>query len=220
MHTGQKARSKDVETSMSCAGIVSATLGHPRWFSWAWTRDGETVASIQVESGRDQVTLKYRSRSYGEEWSDVRQTVPLKWTPCRFGGERPWFVCSVYQSVSYCGRNVSSYMARKAICVPSLPRPRLCQPTRILQPTRPLPRSKNSYALGRERQHVRRFPGQAQGNALADLRSAARTLRYGQGTIHGWIRAFPESARPHPLLRRSPIVFLGRAAGLTIRLPV
>jgi hypothetical protein len=82
-------------------------LRYPRWFSWAWTRDGETVASIQVESGRDQVILKYRSRSYGEEWSDVRQTVPLKWTPCRFGGERPWFICSAYSNGRYCGCNVT-----------------------------------------------------------------------------------------------------------------
>jgi hypothetical protein len=80
---------------------------YPRWFSWAWTRDRETVASIQVESGRDQVILKYRSRAYGEEWSDVRQTVPLKWTPCRFGSERPWFICSVYSNGHYCGCNVT-----------------------------------------------------------------------------------------------------------------
>jgi len=82
-------------------------LRYPRWFSWAWTRDEETVASIQVESDRDRVVLTYRSRSYGEEWSDVRQTVPLEWTPCRFGGERPWFVCSVYSNGRYCGRDVT-----------------------------------------------------------------------------------------------------------------
>ncbi len=35
----------------------------PRWFSWAWTRDGERVASINVETQRHSVTLKYRSRS-------------------------------------------------------------------------------------------------------------------------------------------------------------
>src|SRR4051812_38181679 len=37
----------------------------PRWFSWAWTSDGERVASIDVETQRHSVTLKYRSRSYG-----------------------------------------------------------------------------------------------------------------------------------------------------------
>src|SRR4029450_3967207 len=48
-------------------------LRSPRWFSWAWTRDGERVASINVETQRHSVTLKYRSRSYGEDWSDVEQ---------------------------------------------------------------------------------------------------------------------------------------------------
>ena len=38
-------------------------LRSPRWFSWAWTRDGERVASINVETQRHSVTLKYRSRS-------------------------------------------------------------------------------------------------------------------------------------------------------------
>ena len=65
------------------------------WFSCAWTRDGERLASINVQAQRDAVTLKYQSRSYGEDWSDVEQRVAIAWTPCRFGGEQPWFVCSV-----------------------------------------------------------------------------------------------------------------------------
>ena len=79
---------------------------HPSWFSWAWTRDGETVASIRVESTRDRVVLNYRCRSFGEEWSEVSQTVPLTWAACRFGGSRPWFVCSVSKNGRYCGRHV------------------------------------------------------------------------------------------------------------------
>jgi hypothetical protein len=82
-------------------------LRSPRWFSWTWTRDGERVASINVETQRQTVTLKYRSRSYKKDWSDVEQRIPIGWTPCRFGGERPWFVCSVYSSGRYCGRRVT-----------------------------------------------------------------------------------------------------------------
>jgi len=52
-------------------------LRSPRWFSWAWTRDGELVASINVETQRHAVTLKYRSRSYGEDWRDVEQRVAI-----------------------------------------------------------------------------------------------------------------------------------------------
>ena len=82
-------------------------LRSPRWFSWAWTRDSERVASINVETQRHSVTLKYQSRSYGEDWTDVEQRVAIAWTPCRFGGERPWFVCSVASNGVYCGRRVT-----------------------------------------------------------------------------------------------------------------
>jgi hypothetical protein len=82
-------------------------LRTPRWFSWTWTMDSERVASINVETQRHSVTLKYRSRSYGEDWSDVEQRVAIAWTPCRFGGERSWFVCSVASNGVYCGRRVT-----------------------------------------------------------------------------------------------------------------
>ena len=82
-------------------------LRSPRWFSWAWSRDNERVASINVETQRHSVTLKYRSRSYGEDWSDVEQRVAIEWTPCRFGGERPWFMCSVASNSVYCGRRAT-----------------------------------------------------------------------------------------------------------------
>jgi hypothetical protein len=62
---------------------------------------------IDVEAGHHSVTLKYRIRSYGEDWSDVEQRVAIAWTPCRFGGARPWFVCSVQSNGVYCGRRVT-----------------------------------------------------------------------------------------------------------------
>lgn len=81
-------------------------LQFPRRFSWAWTQDGERVASINVETRHDSVTLKYRSRDYGGDWSDVEQRIPIVWSSCRFGGERPWFLCSVASNGVYCGRRV------------------------------------------------------------------------------------------------------------------
>ncbi len=42
----------------------------------------------------EQVILLYRyRRGPGGEWEDVREPVELDWTPCNFGGERPWFIC-------------------------------------------------------------------------------------------------------------------------------
>jgi hypothetical protein len=82
-------------------------LRSPRRFSWAWRQDGERVASINVETERHRVTLKYRSRPHGGDWTDLKQWFPVVWTSCRFGGDRPWFVCSVYANGTYCGRQVT-----------------------------------------------------------------------------------------------------------------
>jgi hypothetical protein len=99
-----------VESCRSVDVLRWNKLGHlrsPRRFSWAWTRDGKQVASINVETYRHSVTLKYQSRSHGEDRSDVEQRIDIEWTPCRFGGERPLFVCSVAANGLYCGREVT-----------------------------------------------------------------------------------------------------------------
>jgi len=69
-----------------------------RWFSLRWSRAGSETGSIRGVVSRDdrpeQVTLLYRHRSrLGGEWEDVQEPVPLTWTACNFGGERPWFMC-------------------------------------------------------------------------------------------------------------------------------
>ncbi len=79
-----------------------------RWFSLRWSRAGRETGSIRgaVEGNArpDRVILLYRHRSGpGGEWQDVREPVPLDWTACHFGGERPWFVCPG----AGCGRRVA-----------------------------------------------------------------------------------------------------------------
>ena len=66
-----------VESCLSIDVLRWNRLGYlrsPRWFSWAWTRDGERVASIDVEAGHHSVTLKYRSALMartGATWSSA-----------------------------------------------------------------------------------------------------------------------------------------------------
>ena len=99
-----------VESCRSIDVLYWNRLGYlesPRRFSWAWTSNGEQVASIHVETHHDFVTLTYRSRSNGDDWTDVEQRIAVAWTPCRFGGERPWFVCSVASNGVYCGRRAT-----------------------------------------------------------------------------------------------------------------
>ncbi len=65
------------------------------------------MASISAFVYRDRVVLSYRHRSgLGAEWEDVQEAVPLEWTPCNFGGERPWFVCPGVVNGVVCGRRV------------------------------------------------------------------------------------------------------------------
>src|SRR6516225_5248297 len=97
-------RGKATVESCRCIDVLDwhrrGCFRSPRRFSWAWTQDGERVASINVETERHRVTLKYRSHRYGGGF-------PVVWTSCRFGGERPWFTCSVHANGTYCGRQVT-----------------------------------------------------------------------------------------------------------------
>lgn len=77
-------------------------------FSLRWSRAGRETGSIGgvVEGTErpDRVILLYRHRSgRSGEWEDVREPVPLTWTACNFGRERPWFVCPG----AGCGRRVA-----------------------------------------------------------------------------------------------------------------
>ena len=79
-----------------------------RFFGWAWYREGRKVSSISVSVLRGAAKLSYSIGLEGRK-EDFRYTVPLTWTPCNFGGSRPWFVCpGVVEGVS-CGRRVAKF---------------------------------------------------------------------------------------------------------------
>ena len=58
-----------------------------------WSRDGEEVGSMVIESHASHLILDYRSRNHGGEWQPIRDTIPLDYTYPNFGGERAWFRC-------------------------------------------------------------------------------------------------------------------------------
>jgi AAA domain/Helix-turn-helix domain of resolvase len=76
-----------------------------QFFSCSWTRGGEPSGNISVRTEPGAAILLYRSRRPGAtEWKSIEQRVPLTWTPCHLGGQRPWFLCSVFSNGRYCGR--------------------------------------------------------------------------------------------------------------------
>lgn len=83
------------------------------WFAWQWSRGGESAGNIHITTQENRLILDYRHRGYGDdEWQDVKETVCLTWTPCNYGGVRPWFLCPG------CGRRVGILAAagRRFLC--------------------------------------------------------------------------------------------------------
>ena len=66
--------------------------GWPHWVTWA--REGQQVGSLLLALQSEGIVLTYRYQVGGGDWEDVRQVVTLDWTPCHYGGERPWFRCA------------------------------------------------------------------------------------------------------------------------------
>jgi hypothetical protein len=79
-----------------------------RQFSWSWTSGGEPSGTINVRAGADAVVLSFRVRSFSAAgWKPIEQRAPITWSPCNFGGRRPWFICSARTNGKYCGRHVA-----------------------------------------------------------------------------------------------------------------
>ena len=74
-----------------------------RSFAWNWTRDGETVASIQVRAETDRLILNYRHKTGGSDSQPMDYPVRLAWTDCTLGGRRAWLLCPARG----CGRRVA-----------------------------------------------------------------------------------------------------------------
>ena len=52
--------------------------------------------------------LSFRARSFpAAGWKPIEQPVPITWTHCHFGGQRPWFICSARTNSRYCGGRVA-----------------------------------------------------------------------------------------------------------------
>ena len=64
-------------------------------------------ASVAVHVERGHVTLRYSRCDENRESQAVKQSVQLAWTPCNYGGQRPWFLCPGVLDGATCGRRVA-----------------------------------------------------------------------------------------------------------------
>ncbi len=72
-------------------------------FTWNWTREGKTVASVQVHVRANSISLNYRHKNRTDDWRPMNYSVPIHWTDCALGGQRAWLRCPALG----CGRRVA-----------------------------------------------------------------------------------------------------------------
>ncbi len=113
--SGNRYRSGTKDTVENCkqldvSGLHRKGLLNPGCGgSVSWSRGDRSLGSISIEAESGRVILDYRFRYRpSEEWEAVRYPVWLAWTPCNFGGKRPWFIYPGFVSGRYCGRRVGS----------------------------------------------------------------------------------------------------------------
>ena len=79
-HTTEDMRVIDIYY-LQRQGLLTAN----RFSTLTWSRNGTPVANIKILAGNNDLTLMYKSRSYGEEWEDQNYAIKLERTPCHYG---------------------------------------------------------------------------------------------------------------------------------------
>jgi hypothetical protein len=78
----------DIRQVHRAGGLVP---GHLSSRAWTWGSGG--VSRVLLDAGIDRVTLSYQGSNEGEVWQECVQRVSVEWTPCNYGGRRPWWIC-------------------------------------------------------------------------------------------------------------------------------
>jgi hypothetical protein len=73
-----------------------------------WNLAGKLCGYMSVHIEHNAAVLFFHSQFLGDiERRQIEQRVPIVWTACFLGGQRPWFQCTVYSGNQYCGRRVA-----------------------------------------------------------------------------------------------------------------
>lgn len=82
-------RRLDVRELARCGQLRPGTRSR-----WSWTRYGQLVAEIDLDARTDALLLDYRiKRPADPDGRTIAERIALDFTPCHFGGSRPWFRC-------------------------------------------------------------------------------------------------------------------------------
>lgn len=79
--------------ALSTAMLAPSMGDGNRAVDWTWSRGGRPAGSVRGVVSREAVLLWYTLTRAGGGAESVQDALPLVWTPCTFGGSRPWFAC-------------------------------------------------------------------------------------------------------------------------------
>ncbi len=85
--------------------------GGSQRFNLTWREGREPVGSIAGYGSKDEVQLEYQTGASTGKPVDWSYSIRLEWTPCNYGGCRPWFRCPA------CGDRVATlYGGNRFLC--------------------------------------------------------------------------------------------------------
>ena len=62
-------------------------------FNLSWPSRNQNIATIEVSVDHDCVVLRYQLVWKSGEQQSCTNTIEFDWTPCHYGGRRPWWLC-------------------------------------------------------------------------------------------------------------------------------
>ena len=87
--------------------------------SLSWTTRGEPSGSISYRSYDGSLALSYAFTAGDSEPEQIEDQIQLEWTPCNYGGHRPWFRCpSCNRRVMVLARQDRLFRCRKCHHIP------------------------------------------------------------------------------------------------------
>jgi hypothetical protein len=77
-------------------------------FPLSWRCGDEPLGNINVRSEHDLLILRFQVKdAIGSDLKLVEQNVPIVWTACALGGQRPWFRCTAVSAGIGCNRRAA-----------------------------------------------------------------------------------------------------------------
>jgi hypothetical protein len=76
-----------------------------RCWAYSWTRLGEQIGEVRMVAEKDIIFILAKLPNGKEsEPETVVRGVRFAWSPCRWGGQRPWFLCPVTSCRRRCAK--------------------------------------------------------------------------------------------------------------------